>query len=250
MSKSFNLYSAYYDLLYADKDYASECKYVDELIKSHVHGPSSILELGSGTGIHGTMLADAGYLVRGIEKSPEMVARSRTHQNFSCEVGDIVDFVVDSKYDVALSLFHVVSYVTSNEDLASLFSGVFNHLKSEGLFIFDFWFTPAVLSESPSVRVKRMSNSTWDILRIAEPEADHILNTVDVKYSIFVTDRSTNTIHSFEEHHKMRHFSLPEINIFAENAGFKMIHAEEFMSKSAPSDLTWGVMVVLQKAIA
>ena len=249
MSDSFNLYSGYYDLLYADKDYENECKYIDGLIKAYGQNSISILELGSGTGIHGTMLADSGYLVHGIEKSPEMVARSRMHPNFSSEVGDIKNIAVDRKFDIAISLFHVVSYITSNEDLTSLFSGVFNHLNPEGLFIFDFWYTPAVLSQSPSVRIKRMGNSQCDIVRIAEPKSDHVLNIVDVKYTVFATDHSTSNVHSFEEHHKMRHFSLPEISIFAQNAGFKMIHAEEFMTKSLPSDSTWGVMAIFQKVI-
>jgi len=50
----FALYARYYDLLYADKDYAGEAAYVAGLIRQRLPGATRILELGSGTGIwHG-----------------------------------------------------------------------------------------------------------------------------------------------------------------------------------------------------
>jgi protein-L-isoaspartate O-methyltransferase len=38
---------------------------------------SLILELGSGTGIHASLLADKGFMVHGIERSLEMMARAQ-----------------------------------------------------------------------------------------------------------------------------------------------------------------------------
>jgi ubiquinone/menaquinone biosynthesis C-methylase UbiE len=45
-------YAHYYDLLYRDKDYAAEAEYVVGLIRKFHPSARSILELGSGTGIH------------------------------------------------------------------------------------------------------------------------------------------------------------------------------------------------------
>ena len=39
---------------------------------------------------------------------------------------------------VYLSLFHVVSYLTTDKKINSLFKNVYKHLKTNGLFIFDF----------------------------------------------------------------------------------------------------------------
>ena len=71
---AFQKYSTYYDLLYRDKDYAAEAEYVARTIRSIVPGARSILELGSGTGRHGRLLAAMGFNVHGIERSAEMVA--------------------------------------------------------------------------------------------------------------------------------------------------------------------------------
>ena len=46
----FGLYSKYYNLLYADKDYAGEARYVDSIIRRHTPRAATMLELGCGTG--------------------------------------------------------------------------------------------------------------------------------------------------------------------------------------------------------
>ena len=60
-TKVFDAYSNYYDLLYQDKDYVAETEYINSLISSYSKNAESILELGSGTGIHAGLLANIGY---------------------------------------------------------------------------------------------------------------------------------------------------------------------------------------------
>ena len=51
-SSVFSSYARFYDLLYRDKDNAAEAEYVASLIQKFHPAAQSILELGSGTGIH------------------------------------------------------------------------------------------------------------------------------------------------------------------------------------------------------
>src|SRR5438132_14431673 len=72
---AFSEYAAYYDAMYADKDYAEEASYVQSLIETYAkQGAMSILDLGSGTGRHAIELASRGYSVHGIDLSAKMVA--------------------------------------------------------------------------------------------------------------------------------------------------------------------------------
>ena len=45
----------------------------------------------------------------------------------------------------------------------------------------------------------------------------------------------------------MRHFSTPEIKLLAYTTGFELLHAEEYLTKAAPSEKTWGVCYILKK---
>ena len=96
-----------------------------------------------------------------------MIETAKKCKNFSIKEDDFKTFNLNSKFDTAISLFHVVSYLTTNVEIELSFKNVFNHLNTKGLFIFDFWYAPAVLTEKPSVRVKTFSNEKYKITRIA-----------------------------------------------------------------------------------
>ena len=85
----FDAYSNYYDLLYRDKDSVAEVEYICNLLCRFNICGSDILEFGSGTGKHGCLLAERGYSVTGIERSPEMVALAPVVKGFTCQEGNI-----------------------------------------------------------------------------------------------------------------------------------------------------------------
>ena len=45
----------------------------------------------------------------------------------------------------------------------------------------------------------------------------------------------------------MRHFSLPELDLLAQVAGFERINVEEWLTGAPPSEATWGVCLVMRK---
>jgi SAM-dependent methyltransferase len=244
----FDAYSRYYNLLYRDKDYAAEVNYIDLLLQRHGIGGKDLLEFGSGTGKHGHLLAESGYRVTGIERSAEMVALVIPSVGFACQQGDICTVQLGRTFDAVLALFHVISYQTSNDDVKAVFARAAEHLRLGGLFVFDVWYSPAVFSQRPAVRVKRLEGKGVRITRIAEPEIHCNENRVDVNYSIFAEDVTTGAVQTLAETHPMRHFSLPELDLLADLAGFERLAAEGFLTGERASEDTWGLCVVLRKA--
>lgn len=243
----FNAYSRYYDLLYRDKDYAAEVEYIDRLLQLNGAAGSELLEFGSGTGKHGRLLAQRGYRVTGIERSADMVAQAEQVDGFQCQVGDISTVQLGRTFDAVLSLFHVISYQVSNESVQAVFARAAEHLTPGGLFIFDVWYSPAVYALRPSVRVKRLEGEGLRVTRIAEPEIYSNENRVDVNYQIFAEEQANGEVEMLSETHPMRHFSLPELDLFAEMSGLERVGAEEFLSGNAPSEETWGVCLIFKK---
>lgn len=243
----FKEYGQYYDLLYHDKDYQAESDYVASLLTRFGVGGTNLLELGSGTGVHAGLLARRGYNIVGIEQSPEMATNAQTTPGFTCIQADICSVHLERKFDAVLSLFHVLSYQVTNAELDAVFNRAAEHLDVGGLFVFDFWYSAAVYTQRPTVRVKRVTDHNVEIIRIAEPYLRSNENRVDVNYTIFVRDIAQGTVRTFREVHRMRHFSLPELAFIAKITGFELINSEEFMTGKAPSEDTWGVCVVLKK---
>jgi SAM-dependent methyltransferase len=246
MNQHFINYSKYYDLLYDDKDYVIEIDYINSLILSLNKGTKTILELGSGTGRHGLILQELGYDCQGIELSCEManIAKSK---GYNCYQGNICDFKFERKFDVALSLFHVISYLSDNNSLLSSFHNVNKHLNDGAYFIFDVWYGPAVLNLKPEPRIKKIEGKDFNIIRFAQPIIRSQENIVDVNYEIFILSKEQKVLSNFNECHPMRYFTIPEIELLANQTGFELLKHEEFLSGAKSSEITWGVCFILKK---
>ena len=237
----------YYNLFYEDKDYELEAKYIHEKIQKFKSNSNSILELGCGTGKHAINLAKFGYNILGIEKSESMLKKTTKSKHLTFQQGDIREIKLKNKFDCVISLFHVMSYQITNESLISVFKTAFNNLKKDGLFLFDFWFAPAVIHQKPMVRKKTISTENNTICRIAEPELILDRNQVNVKYTYYDFDHSTKSFKITNELHQMRYFSIPELEFLANATGFKVLNYEEFLTGFKPSLDTWGVSIILSK---
>lgn len=246
----FNYYAQYYNLLYKDKDYQKEADYIQHLIRQYSNTDSqSVIDFGCGTGIHASFLSAHGYQVDGVDLSEQMIrlARQKETDTLHFHVGDITTVNLKKKVDVVVSLFHVFSYINSNDDVEKLLDNVSCHLKSGGLFIFDCWYGPAVLTDRPAVRVKRFEDENFSITRIAEPVLHPNDNIVDVKYEITVEEKRGKPAEKISEVHSMRYFFQPELELFLHDHGFFLVRCEEWMTGNDPGFGTWGVCWIARK---
>jgi SAM-dependent methyltransferase len=253
---NFQKYSVFYDLLYRDKDYAAEAAYVAQMIRKPIPHARTILELGSGTGRHGRHLAAMGFDVHGIERSPDMVffARaascppcSETAGSFACEVGDICTAHLGGTFDAVISLFHVMSYQTTNQSLQAAFQVATDHLAPGGLFLFDVWHGPAVLSQGPLERVKEVADERYKVKRTARPELDTNRGTVKVVYQMNCENLMSGESVQFSEEHLMRYLFPTEVDLLAQNCGLRNVMTEEFLTGEPSSPSTWSVIYGLQR---
>lgn len=253
----FGRYSSYYDLLYKDKNYSAEAQFVRDLLTRFRPGGRDILELGCGSGGHAFELAQLGYNLHGLDLSRDMldVAEKQLTQqpeNIQSQVqfsqGDIRQFDLSRQFDSVISLFHVISYLPTLADIRQTFQRVNRHLRTDGIFLFDVWYAPAVLTERPELRVKRMANQEISVTRIAEPVWFPNECWVDVCYKVFIRDIKTDRIEELEtEIHRMRYLSLPEITLLAELCGLEVVHTCEWLTQNSLSEKTWGACFVLKK---
>ena len=152
---AFDKYSRYYDLLYRTKDYTGEAAYVLGLIQRHAPQAKTLLDLGCGTGTHAREFARVGYRTVGLDRSAEMLAQAKKKERednlAACKIefeqGDLRNFELSRTFDVIVALFHVISYLPTNEDLDATFGQIQKHLSPGGIVVFDFWYRPGRADE-------------------------------------------------------------------------------------------------------
>jgi SAM-dependent methyltransferase len=244
----FDHYARYYDLLYKDKDYVGEARFVHEQLLKYGCHAECLLELGCGTGKHAVEFAKLGWSVTGYDFSEIMVEQARFRIDeqrpeiagkLKYNVGDVRTIRDGKTYDAVVSLFHVMSYQTTNKDLQEAFATAAAHLEPGGLFLFDFWYGPAVLSDPPVVRVKRLEDERIQVTRLAEPKCNVNKNQVTVNYQVFIKDKETSNYSEICESHPMRYLFLPEMELLLNRTNFQLRVSGAWSSALPLSSQTW-----------
>ena len=248
----FQDYANVYDSLYSNKDYESECDFLENIFRQFgQENVSNILDLGCGTGGHAIPLAQRGYKVLGIDRSARMldIARQKVEdvqlsEKIQFEAANIQHLKLKKTFDIVICMFAVLSYQISNTELFSTIKAVRRHLKPDGLFICDFWYGPAVLSQRPEDRVKSVRYGDDRIIRIVKPEIDTQKNVVKVHYEILRL-RGERLIEELRESHAMRFMFKPEIEFYFNQTGFSLVHFCPFADfEKEVSEATWNVVTI------
>jgi len=139
-----------------------------------------------------------------------------------------------------------MSYQTANDDLRAAFATARQHLNPGGLFLFDCWYGPAVLTDRPAVRVKRVEDDEIAVTRLVEPAMFANDNLVETHYQVLVRDKATGAVEELYETHRMRYLFRPELEFLLGEAGMKIEAAAEWMTGRQPGFDTWGVCFVVR----
>lgn len=222
----FEDYAYYYNAFYENKDYKKEAMQIKCLLDDHGMTGNRILNMGCGTGRHDIRLTQMGYQCSGIDISPAMIDIARQNargMEIDFTVADVRNYRTARRYDAVISLFHVMSYQNSNTDIINAFVSAREALDPGGVFIFDVWYGPGVLSDKPCVRVREVEDEENRIVRIARPIMHDKENLVDVCYEVLIINKRSNVVKMINEVHHMRYFFRPELEMLLVNAGFDLI---------------------------
>lgn len=238
-------YANQYDSLYGDKDYVAECDLIAAAANRHGILMNRVLDIGCGTGGHSLEWARRGIPSVGVDLSSEMIeiARKKTGALTSVtapewHVGDARNFEVDGPFDIATMMFAVLGYMSDNDDVVAALKNARRHLRPGGLFLFDIWYGPAVLSVRPEDRVRVVGAGNEQTIRAASTTVDSFRHLAHVTFKLWnvAGDRYLGYT---EETHAMRYFFPQEIRFLLENAGFSVASIRSFPDGEPVGDNTW-----------
>jgi SAM-dependent methyltransferase len=243
-------YAKYYDVLYADKNYERECDFIEHVFEQYSPlKPTKILDVGCGTGGHLVHLAKRGYEVVGIDKSESMIRiaeeKIRRHElHAKVMVADVLNFNLNEEFDACISMFAEINYIIETDDIIKAFKNVRRHLRQGGLFVFDFWYGPAVLTIRPSSRVKIVEKDGIKVIRTVVPELDTFHSIQRSNYHL-IAIKDGKVIDETQEVHVLRYLFPQELIHYLNEAGFKVLKFCEFpFLDKPPSETTWNVAAI------
>lgn len=253
MSSYIGRHAQLYDVFYATKPYLEETRFVHSCLKDSGDSVHNLLELACGTGSHAFELEKYGYHIIATDYSKDMLACAQEKaQALSSKVifrqQDMRSLDIPERpFDAIICLFDSIGYVATNEALAQTFSGVREHLKKDGLFIFEFWHAVPMIKSYAPVRVREFDMEQSHIVRLSETELDYAHQLAKVTYTIFEFD-ANGLLGTLKETQINRFFLLQEMKHWLMSFGLEPVKwFASFSKDEAITDQTWHIVGIAKK---
>lgn len=254
---SYEKFAGFYDLIY--KDIVNYEREADDLEKIFAefgeHRTKQVLDVACGTGSHSLILAERGYEVTGIDSSEMMIREAKkkaSKKNIHAEffVQDMRSIKLDKKFDCSICMFGGMGYILTRYDLACTFSSLKQHLRDEGLLIFEFWSVGGV-KPTPFQSWIKVQKKGLTVYRLSESNFDPQTNVLTIDFH-FIALWANKPVETFSETHKIRCYTLAEMKQYLEDCGFALVSAIAYDVQSPqkfeePRKETFRVLTVAQR---
>ena len=132
----------YDELINEDINYDEMVERIIEICNSYNLELNDYLDIACGTGNVTIRIAKYFKNIYGVDLSEDMLREAfdkfkeaRIKGKIICQ--DMTELALNREFDLITSVLDSTNYITDLNDLQNYFNGVYNHLKSNGLFIFD-----------------------------------------------------------------------------------------------------------------
>ena len=235
----FNKIAQYYDALMECVPYKHWVGFVLEVVKRAGLKPQNALDLACGTGTVSELLLREGFNVVGVDISPQMILAAKRKAaekklNIEYHIQDAAHLSLGRSFDLVVSLFDSINYITDPCDLQSAFQKVNGHMRSGGLFIFDVN-TEYALSHG---FFNQSNIGTFDYPRYvwtSTYDRSSRLCRVDMVFEVMEPNGSKR---QFTEVHLQRAYRLDELESMLKNAGFDATNVYDNFSFRPPKRRT------------
>jgi len=250
MEQSYTTYFAeIYDEVMKNVPYKYWFRYLRDLLKFYKHQPESLLELASGTSNMTLKLIElqsvnritaldlsSAMLSKAAEKLEDRLYNSEEFDDYSVKKNSLnykikqqkrnlefnfkaqnmTDFYYEEKFDLIVSFFDSLNYLTDIDQLQNCFESAASSLSRDGLFIFDMNSIGRIktIEEKSFVIEGDSYECFWE--DIVKPEED----LWQVKLKICPDN---DALPCFEESHNERGYKIKTILRLLKNSGFRAV---------------------------
>ncbi|TLS39336.1 class I SAM-dependent DNA methyltransferase [Pseudalkalibacillus caeni] len=232
---SYHHFAYFYDSLMEDAPYDEWAEYVLSAARKYGVQGKELLDLGIGTGTLALHLYQDGWDVTGIDLSEEMLAVAQEKAqsrgaNLKLFNQDMSLFETGKQYDVSVIFCDSLNYLPDEAAVKRTFNRVFDHLKEDGLFLFD-------VHSCRKINEEFIGNTFGS----GDPEVSYIWqsfqgehdNSVEHELSFF-TARQDGAYERYDEVHFQRTFPVEVYKNWLEQSGFTILSISADFSENAP----------------
>ena len=187
----------------------------------------SLLDAACGTGAHLPHFEAAGLEVTGVDLSPSMlaVAAARAPQATLVEA-DLRTLDLGRCFDVVVSLFSGIGYLTEEADLGRAVGALASHLEPGGVLLVEGWVEPEYwIGSGASAEAARRGDLA--VARAVASSRQGMICELDMRYVV----SEGGALRTIDEHHRMRLADAGEVERAYRSAGLTferlphMLHA-------------------------
>jgi SAM-dependent methyltransferase len=219
------LHARYYDVVYADKPYAHEARFIDALLRAQGADPGRLLDVACGTGRHAAEFGSLGWEVTGVDLSEDLLVLARTNgpsANFVQQ--DMRELDLGSRsFDAITCLFDAIGYAVDDEGVLSTLAGFARHLSADGTLVLEFLHAPALSRHAAPLRLRRipLPDTGDELVRITATRLDETRSLMHVEFELLEL-RADGTYDRWLESQTNRYFSQAEMRALLEAVGLRL----------------------------
>lgn len=241
------LHARHYDLVYGEKPYADEARFVDALLRGAGVAGGRLLDVACGSGRHAAELGSLGWEVAGVDYSEallECARRNAPRARFLRQDMRELD-VPGGRFDAITCLFDSIGYAVEEDGVPATLAGMRAHAAPGCAVAIEFLHAPALLRHASPLRVRRFDlPDGGDLLRIARTGLDVSRQVMEVEYEL-IELRRDGTYERWTETQANRFFSLPEMSALLDAAGLRTERfVRAYSGNSRIDDETFHVIAV------
>lgn len=246
--KCYKEFAHIYDkLIYGDIDYKKWAEILLNICSDYNVKREDYLDLACGTGNMTKELGRAFKYIWAVDMSHEMLTEAedkmrneKLKAKFVCQ--NIAELKLNKQFDLITCILDSTNYILNEEDLNKYFYSVYEHLKEDGIFIFDI--------NSYYKLTEVLGNNLYnydddDVVYIWENVLEG--DIVDMYLTFFI--KEGEMYRRFDEEHRERAYKMNFIDRILDKIGFNVLKKlDNYESEDIKED-TERIVYVLRKKV-
>lgn len=242
---TYETFASVYDAIMDDSLYE---KWTDFSLRHFPKEKKRLLELACGTGIQSLYFKNAGFDVTGLDLSVEMVdlAKKRAKEHgviIPFYVGNMLDLSSVGQFDLVTCYSDSICYMEDEVAVGDVFVQVYEHLNTDGVFIFDVHSTYQIDEVFPNYSYHENAEDFAFIWDSYEGEVPH---SIVHELTFFIKEKD-GQFSRHDEIHEERTYDILTYDILLEEAGFSEVKVYADFEDKEPGDMSTRWFFVAKK---